>query len=89
MSVWIYTRLKRPFTLADLLFYPNEECIKKNTWSDIDDVHFTSVIRWIPGINLMTCAVLLFMMFVTCFVTTLEWLYNNTIKKIFGKIIFK
>lgn len=87
MTIWIYTKLKRPFTLADLLFFPDEKCIKK--FYDVDDVHGISIIKWIPGVNLIVCGIILVLMFI-CYVTILlEWLYDNTLKRMFSKIIFK
>lgn len=87
MTFWIYRRLIRPFTLADLLFFPNEKCIKR--FSDIGDVHGISIIRWIPGLNHIVFGVILVFMFVYCVTISIEWLYDNTIKRIFSKIVFK
>lgn len=89
MTIWIVSQLKRPFTLSDVLFYPDVECIKSKKHTDISDVQGASIIRWIPGLNLIVGGILLFCLFVCCILFSTEWLYNNTIKKIFNKIVFK
>ena len=89
MTIWIVSQLKRPFTLSDVLFYPDVECIKSKKYSDISDVQCVSIIRWIPVVNLIVGGIILFCLFVIYCFQLNEWLYKNTIKKIFSKIVFK
>lgn len=86
MTIWIYGKLKRPFTLADLLFFPDEKCIKR--FCDVDDVRGISIIRWIPAINFIVCGLILVLLFICSVIFSFEWLYN-ILKRIFSKIIFK
>ena len=89
MTIWVYVRLKRPFTLADLLFYPDDKVIKSKSHIVIDDLQAVSVLKWIPMMNLIICSLYVLARLIFYFLASMEWLYKNELKRIFDKIVFK
>lgn len=88
MTLMVFFRLKRPFTLSDVLFGPSDEC---NTKGDLklDDLKMISVLKIIPVVNFCVLALYLICGFAICLITVLQWIYTNLIRWPFDQIKFK
>lgn len=88
MTIWVYIKLKRPFTLTDLLFYPDDKVMSR-IWSDRCDVQSVSVLKWMPIINLLICSGFILACLSLYVIISVRWLYNRILKRITDKIVFK
>lgn len=88
MTIYVYFGLKKPFTLADLLFYPRCEVIKGNL-SNAYGIQLTSIVKWMPFVNFVATGVFLAIMFGCAIYFLFSWIYDNIIFKIFSKIKFE
>jgi len=86
MTILVLTLLKRPFTLADVLFFPDDDSVK--SFDDVETAQFFSIAKWIPFVNIIICCVFIFLCILCIIMISFSWLYNKT-KKIFDKIVFK
>lgn len=87
LAFWIYLLLEKPFTLADVIFYPNSKFI--NHKHNIGEAKFLAVIKWVPFFGVIVCIILVALVLVYWLFSLIHWLYSKTIKQLFDKIVFK